>query len=99
VDFNPAKIFDYGLAGVALLLVARFHWHAVRVTIPGLIDAFKGEMAAQRLEQKADREQHDRHVTALVGRIDRIEADLDEVKEALGPRPLRIYRPDDEPAA
>jgi hypothetical protein len=95
VELSLSRLFDYGLAGVALLMIAQFHWYAVRKTIPGLIAAFRSEIHAER-------DSHDRHISQLVASLDAIRGEVHDLRTTLeAARPLRIYRPghDTDPAA
>jgi hypothetical protein len=75
---------DYGLTGVLIAVIVLLHWHTVKVQIPGLMAAFREEIAAERESCKAervlDRVEHQKAVEGIHGRLDRIESKIDSVK-------------------
>lgn len=83
--------------GVAVVAIVALVW-VVRWMVQEIVGTFKAESAATR-------EQHDKHITALVGaishlgkRVDVLEGDVGDIKDALGiPPRLRVVRPDEDP--
>jgi hypothetical protein len=55
-------------------------------------------LQAFRSEMKAERDSHDRHIGRLLAGLDAVRHEVAGLKATLEARPLRIYRPDDEPA-
>jgi hypothetical protein len=75
---------DYGLTGVLIAVIVLLHWHTVKVQIPGLMTAFREEIAAEReackAERAEDRAEHQKAFAGIHGRLDRIESKIETVK-------------------
>ena len=83
-----AALSNWGLIGLVFAAMIAIHWHLVRTVIPGLVDAFRSEMAEERKacaeSLKADREQHDHHMEGLYSRFNKL---FDYIREQLAQRP------------
>jgi hypothetical protein len=73
------------LGGAGVLAAAIFFLHLQA------LNAFRAEM-------KAERDSHDKHIERLVSGLDHVRDEVAELRATLQSRPLRIFRPDDEPA-
>jgi hypothetical protein len=79
------KVFaDHGLTGVLIAVIVLLHWHTVKVQIPGLITAFREEIAAEReackAERAEDRAEHQKAFEGIHGRLDRIESKIETTR-------------------
>jgi hypothetical protein len=76
---------DHGLTGVLVAVIVLLHWHTVKVQIPGLLAAFREEIAAEREscknERAEDRSEHQKAFDGIHGRLDRIEIKIESIKE------------------
>jgi hypothetical protein len=85
MDMLVNSYAQWGLAGLEALALVGLLWVVLRKVIPGMLDTFRQEM-------QAERKAHDRHMTLLVERLDRVEQAIATLTSALATARIPWYQ-------
>lgn len=76
-DAVVKALLNYGFGGVLTGVVVLLHIWTIKVSVPKLLSDHRSErkelVEVFRAELLAEREAHDRHIAAIVGRLERVE--------------------------
>ena len=48
------SLLNYGFGGIMAAVVVLFHWYVMKVILPGIVSAFREELAAERKQRHED---------------------------------------------